>query len=197
MAHSFAPCHAGNSAPIIAQTCLRICKQNRRNCGAQQRNCASNPAQTAVPEAPRLQLANMNTAIRTRAWPVIGHEAVIHALARDLAAQRLRHAYLFTGPAAIGKHTLATAFAQAIQCDQPNAPCGHCRICQLIAQQRHPGVHVLLPEVSGKIIKTAKIRIETVRDLIRQFALTPMEGARRVALLVDFESANAESANAL
>ena len=147
-----------------------------------------------IPEPP---VATFRTATRTAAWPVIGHEAVIHALARDLAAQRLRHAYLFTGPAAIGKHTLAIAFAQAIQCEAPDAPCGHCRTCQLIAQQRHPGVHVLLPEVSGKIIKTAKIRIETVRDLIRQFALKPMEGARRVALLVDFESANAESANAL
>ncbi len=147
-----------------------------------------------IPEPP---VATFRTTTRTAAWPVIGHEAVIHALARDLAAQRLRHAYLFTGPAAIGKHTLAIAFAQAIQCEAPDAPCGHCRTCQLIAQQRHPGVHVLLPEVSGKIIKTAKIRIETVRDLIRQFALKPMEGARRVALLVDFESANAESANAL
>ena len=34
--------------------------------------------------------------------------AVIHALARDLAAQRLRHAYLFTGPAAIDLHPPTT-----------------------------------------------------------------------------------------
>ena len=65
-----------------------------------------------IPEPP---VATSGTATRTAAWPVIGHEAVIHALARDLAAQRLRHAYLFTGPAAIGKHTQNNTMKHGIQ----------------------------------------------------------------------------------
>ncbi|MFQ5408394.1 MAG: DNA polymerase III subunit delta' [Anaerolineales bacterium] len=130
-------------------------------------------------------------------WPIFGHEWAVETLARDLAQQRPRHAYLITGPAGIGKRTLARAFAQTALCSQAAPPCGLCRACKLVANDRHPDVSILEPEISGRIIKTAKITIAPVRQLIRDFALRPVEAARRLAILADFEAANPAAANAL
>ena len=40
-------------------------------------------------------------------WGIIGHEHAINTLRRALVAERVRHAYLFTGPEHIGKALLA------------------------------------------------------------------------------------------
>ena len=51
-------------------------------------------------------------------WSIIGHEWAVNLLAQTVASGRLSHAYLFTGPAQVGKTTLARAFAQAILCER-------------------------------------------------------------------------------
>ena len=48
-------------------------------------------------------------------WPVIGHEWAVELLTSGIETQRLAHAYLFAGPAQVGKGTLAKAFAQALR----------------------------------------------------------------------------------
>lgn len=130
-------------------------------------------------------------------WPVIGHNWAVERLAGDLSRGRARHAYLFTGPAGIGKRTLASAFAQAALCVEENPPCGDCRICKLITDSKHPDVSLVTPITSGRIIKKAKITIEQIRALIRDFTLHPVEARRRVALCTDFEAATPAAANAL
>ena len=61
-------------------------------------------------------------------WPVIGHEWAVDLLERAILGDRLSHAYLLTGPAQVGKTTLARAFAQALLCEVGNGvPCGVCR----------------------------------------------------------------------
>jgi len=129
-------------------------------------------------------------------WDVIGHEWAVDLLRRDLAQGRLRHAYLFTGPAGIGKRTLVAALAQALLCDQPGPPCGQCRHCSLAARGRHPDLLTVEPVVSGRSVRAAKIKIEAVRQVIRDLALKPVEAGRRVARLLDFHAANSESMNA-
>ncbi len=49
-------------------------------------------------------------------WNIVGHEHSINILRRALAAQRVRHAYLFAGPEHIGKALLARRFAQTLLC---------------------------------------------------------------------------------
>ncbi|MDQ2809411.1 MAG: DNA polymerase III subunit delta' [Chloroflexota bacterium] len=49
-------------------------------------------------------------------WPVVGHAAAVELLHRALAHSHPAHAYLLTGPAQIGKATLARLFAQALFC---------------------------------------------------------------------------------
>lgn len=48
----------------------------------------------------------------------IGNARVVAALRRMLAADRIPHAMLFSGPRGVGKFTLAQMFAQAVNCER-------------------------------------------------------------------------------
>lgn len=129
-------------------------------------------------------------------WTVIGHEWAVEMLRRDVAQERVRHAYLVTGPAGIGKRTLVADFARALLCQAADPPCGQCRNCQLAARDRHPDLLTVEPVMSGKSVRAAKIKIEPVRDVINALSLKPVEARRRVARLLRFDTANGEAMNA-
>lgn len=129
-------------------------------------------------------------------WDIIGHDAIVAMLQRDLTQSHLRHAYLFTGPDGIGKGTLVAEFARALLCNASNTPCGQCRHCQLTAKGSHPDLLTVAPEESGKRVRTAKIKIDPVRQLIYHLTLKPVEARRRVARLLQFDAANVETMNA-
>jgi DNA polymerase-3 subunit delta' len=129
-------------------------------------------------------------------WNVVGHEWAVEMLKRDLAQNRVRHAYLFTGPEGVGKRTLAAEFARALLCSSPDAPCGQCRHCQLTARGSHPDLLTVAPEVSGRRVRAEKIKIEPMRQLIYDLSLKPVEAKRRVARLLRFDAANVETMNA-
>jgi DNA polymerase-3 subunit delta' len=137
-----------------------------------------------------LQFYPMNT---DRVWGIVGHGWAVRFLQRAVASGAVSHAYLFTGPSGVGKTTLARALAAALLCQgKGEPPCGACRACHLIASGNHPDLHVL---ESGRI--GAHIKIEQVRDLQHQLALTPVEGHWRVAILRRFEETTISAANAL
>ena len=156
------------------------------------------------------------------AWDMIGHEWAINLLSQHLATRKVRHAYLFTGPDAVGKRTLALRFAQALNCEAPPTPgetCGECRACRMIPKQKYPDLHVVevgqldrkveiksdRQFVNGKYGDDAKnmrqesseVKVKQIRLLQRQLALTPYEGRWRVALLLRFWEASSNAANAL
>jgi len=126
------------------------------------------------------------------AWQVVGHDWAVELLARSLAAGRIAHAYLFSGPAQIGKTALARALAQALNCQRADAPCGQCPSCQKIERQVHPDVRQIVGEGAG-----GGIRIEQIRALQREAALAPYEGRYRVLILERMDQASLEAANSL
>lgn len=135
----------------------------------------------------------MNTT--NTAWDIVGHEWAVRFLRRAVASGSVSHAYLFTGPSGIGKTTLTRALADALLCQgesEKGIPCGACRACRLLASGNHPDLHVVESERVG-----ASLKIEQVRDLQRQLALTPVEGRWRVTVLRRFEEATTSAANAL
>ena len=130
-------------------------------------------------------------------WNVFGHEWVVDMLRRDIAQDRTRHAYLFTGPAGIGKRTLVNDFARALLCQAADPPCGQCRHCQLAARGRHPDLLTVEPVISGKSILRAKILMDPLRQLVSDLQLKPVEARRRVGCLWRFEAASDLQQNVL
>ncbi|HUV94952.1 MAG TPA: DNA polymerase III subunit delta', partial [Anaerolineae bacterium] len=57
-------------------------------------------------------------------WQTIGHEWAIALLQRAIETGRVAHAYLFTGPANVGKTHLAKEMAAALNCTGDIPPCG-------------------------------------------------------------------------
>ena len=70
---------------------------------------------------------------------LVGQDHVVRALTHALNANRLHHAYLFTGTRGVGKTTLSRIFAKALNCVGPDGrggitatPCGVCEACAAI-----------------------------------------------------------------
>lgn len=128
-------------------------------------------------------------------WEILGHQWAVDLLKSHVANDRLRHAYLLTGPDGIGRRTLALRFAQALNCpeaSEPGIPCGSCTTCRQIAAMEHPDLSLLQAEDPGGILK-----VDQVRDIQRSLNLSPYDAKYRVGLILDFEKANPNAANAL
>lgn len=131
--------------------------------------------------------------------------------------ERLPHALLFTGPAGLGKRSLAEALAARLLCDAPQPDghaCGRCEPCQWRLAGNHPDLMRVMPaaelaaeradgeaeapvrEAGGKAA-SAQIVIEQIRELQAALSITGHHGARRVVVLDPAESMNPFTANAL
>ena len=121
-----------------------------------------------------------------------GQQLPVQTLERSLSEGRIHHAYLFTGPAHLGKASLAVQFAQALNCDADTPPCGVCPSCTRIAQGNHADVRLInLGE------NAASIGIDAVRDIINAAHLRPYEGRTRVFIITEADLLTRDAANAL
>jgi DNA polymerase III subunit delta' len=131
-----------------------------------------------------------------------GHPAAVAAIAAMIAGPT-PHALLIAGPAGVGKTTLALDLAAGLLCDDPDPavrPCRACRGCRLVDSGGHADVHRLAPGGAGDQIRIGD-RSEpepgTIRRLISELALLPVEGGARVAILERAERLNDEAQSAL
>lgn len=69
---------------------------------------------------------------------LLGNEQLKKNLARSIAAGRISHFYLISGPEGAGKHTLATLLAAAILCQGTQKPCLRCPACRKVLDHAHP-----------------------------------------------------------
>lgn len=139
-------------------------------------------------------------------WPIVGHAWAVDLLHRNAAPEQgalsaLRHhAYLLLGPRHIGKTTLARVFAQALLCQDPvSRPCGGCRSCRRMARGSHPDFSLIQPlDKEGVVDRLdGTLRVEQAAELVRNAALRPVEGKRKVFLIQDAHTANDNFANRL
>lgn len=121
---------------------------------------------------------------------IIGHNNIVGLLRGAVDRQRVAHAYLFLGPAGVGKKTCALAFSRALLCQQPRQgdACAQCRSCQQLEAGNYPDFMQLEPVGSF-------IRIEQVREIQKKVLLTPFQSKRQVCLIEEAESMTAEAAN--
>ena len=113
------------------------------------------------------------------------------------------HAVLLVGPASSGKTTLALDLAAALLCvdlDMAARPCRHCRGCRLVASGNHPDLHRLAPDGPGGQVRIGKATDPepgTIRNLIGELSLLPVEGGARVAIVEQAHRINDDAQNAL
>ncbi len=127
-------------------------------------------------------------------WGILGHKEAIELLKLQIQRDQVSHAYLFTGPAGVGRRTLALRFAKAVNCQQstqPGEPCGKCRTCVQIEAMQHTDLTIVRkPEDRTRIL------IDQIRELQRSAILTPYESKYRIALCLNFEEATEDAQNA-
>jgi DNA polymerase-3 subunit delta' len=105
----------------------------------------------------------------------------------------LPHALLVHEAPGTGGEWLAGWAARMVLCTtRAEAPCGHCGSCQRAAQGQHPDLTFVRP-----LETSAQIRIEQIRELAAELALTSHQGGYKVGILSPADSMNRFAANAL
>ena len=124
----------------------------------------------------------------------------VDLLQRSLERGRLGHAYLFAGEDGEWLEGVARTLAKVVNCQEPRiAPgsagvsdcCDRCDRCRRIEAGRHPDVLWVRPESRSRVIL-----IDQIRDLLHSVSLKPAELRTKVAVLVDADRMNLQSANA-
>ena len=110
-----------------------------------------------------------------------GNERLKEQLSRQERGRGLSHAYIVSGPAGSGRHTLARQLAAAMLCTGGGErPCGRCGPCSKVLRGVHPDVSVITGPEEGK-----PITVEQVRALRSDAYIRPNEGRRKVYIFPD------------
>jgi DNA polymerase III subunit delta' len=110
-------------------------------------------------------------------WSIIGHKDILEILSMGISNNRLSHAYLFLGAEHIGKTTLATNFAQILQCQGKKKPCLKCTACRQIQAGNHPDTQILQGSTT--------IKIEEVRILQHKLSLNPYNALYKIVVIIN------------
>ena len=113
-------------------------------------------------------------------------------LRRARAGGRFPAALLIHEQPGSGGEWLALYAAQTALCRAPGAPCGQCGDCRRVAAGTHPDLLRVGPTEESK-----QIRVEQVRELCAELALTSHGAGATVAIIAPAEAMNANAANAL
>lgn len=111
---------------------------------------------------------------------IIGHQKIINLLDKAILKNSVAGAYLFVGPKAVGKFTVALQFAEKLTGG---------------GQAINPNLIILKPEEEDG--KKKDIKVEAVRELQQRLSLTAENGKYQVAIIDEADRLNQSAQNAL
>jgi DNA polymerase-3 subunit gamma/tau len=127
---------------------------------------------------------------------MIGQEALVRTLTNAIASGRIAQGYMLTGVRGIGKTTTARILARAFNCIGPDGkggptaiPCGQCRHCQAIAEDRH--IDVIEMDAASRT------GVGDIRELIEGVRYAPIEARHKIYIIDEVHMLSTQAFNAL
>jgi len=124
---------------------------------------------------------------------IIGHEQLIEHLQNAIRLKKISHAYILDGEEGAGKNLLASAFAQALQCERgQDEPCGECRSCKQVRTNNQPDIIRVTHEKPGSI------GVEEIREqLCNDIQVRPYSSPYKIYIVDEAEKMTVQAQNAL
>ncbi len=124
---------------------------------------------------------------------VVGQDQVTVPLCRALDANRVNHAYLFSGPRGCGKTTSARILARSLNCElgPTSTPCGTCRNCRDLAPGGPGSVDVI------EIDAASHGGVDDARDLRERAFFSPVASRYKVYVVDEAHMVSSAGFNAL
>ncbi len=144
---------------------------------------------------------------------IVGQEQSVSQVAAAMGSARPPHAWIFAGPAGVGRRTTAFALAKALLCLDPQPSqkgqvplaCKLCASCRAFDAGTHPDFHAVNKQLA-RFSEDSEIRKRVMQNLsievVREFVLAPANRAStlergRVFVIDEAELMTAEAQNSL